>query len=205
MLALPPLLLGSRLPREKGVFRFLLFFVAIGVGYILIEVALIQKFILFLSHPTYALAVIVFSMLVFSGIGSYLSRDLLGGTASRLQLVLLAVALLVAALALTVSPATAAGMGWPLPLRAMITVLMIAPVAFLMGMPFPTGLKLLENLHAPSVRWAWSLNAAASVLGSVSSIFLAIYFGLRESLLIGGTMYLCALALVHLSFRRTSP
>lgn len=204
MLAFPPLLLGSRLPREKGVLRFLLFFVAIGMGYILIEVALIQKFILFLSHPTYALAVIVFSMLVFSGIGSYFSRYLLSGTAIRLQFVLLAVALLVAVLTLTVSPATAAGMGWPLPLRAMITVLMIAPVAFLMGMPFPTGLKLLENLHNPSVRWAWSLNAAASVLGSVSSIFFAIYIGLRETLMIGGTMYLCALALVHLSFKRTS-
>jgi hypothetical protein len=72
MLALPPLLLGSRLPRKKGVQPFLLFFVAIGAGYILIEVALIQKFILFLGHPTYALAVIVFSMLVFSGIGSYI-------------------------------------------------------------------------------------------------------------------------------------
>ena len=72
ILALPPLVLGARLPREKPVLRFLLYFLAIGAGYILIEVALIQKFVLFLGHPTYALTVVIFSMLVSSGLGSYL-------------------------------------------------------------------------------------------------------------------------------------
>ena len=68
ILAMPPLVLGTRLPREKGVLRFLMYFLCIGVGYILIQVALIQKFVLFLGHPTYALTVIVFSMLVSSGV-----------------------------------------------------------------------------------------------------------------------------------------
>ena len=58
-----------------------------------------------------------------------------------------------------------------------------------MGVPFPTGLRRLERLHSPSVRWAWSLNAAASVLGSVAAVVLAIYLGLRETMLIGGLMY----------------
>ena len=205
MLVFPPLVLGNRLPRERGVFSFLLFFLAIGTGYILIEVALIQKFIVFLGHPTYALVVIVFSMLVFSGIGSYLSSRLLRNTASRLQVVLAVVSLLVILLALAVRPATAAGMAWPLPLRALITTLMIAPVAFFMGMPFPTGLKLLENLHKPSVRWAWSLNAAASVLGSVGAIFLAIYLGLSQTMIVGGGMYFCALVLVYLGVGDLAP
>ena len=64
--------------------------------------------------------------------------------------------------------------------------LMIAPAAFTMGMPFPSGLARLEKLHPASVRWAWALNAASSVLGSASAIFLAIYLGLRETLLVGG-------------------
>jgi hypothetical protein len=68
-----------------------------------------------------------------------------------------------------------------------------------MGMPFPTGLRRLERRHAPSVRWAWSLNAAASVLGSGGAIFLAIYIGLRATLLTGAALYLCAIAVILLT------
>ena len=57
-----------------------------------------------------------------------------------------------------------------------------------MGMPFPTGLRMLESAHEPSVRWAWSLNAAASVLGSVGALVLALYLGMVETLLIGGRL-----------------
>jgi len=78
----------------------------------------------------------------------------------------------------------------------LLTTLSIAPAAFLMGMPFPTGLRRLENRHSPSVRWAWSLNAAASVLGSAGAIFLAIYLGLRATLLVGGGLYVCALFII---------
>jgi hypothetical protein len=68
-----------------------------------------------------------------------------------------------------------------------------------MGIPFPTGLRRLEQRHPPSVRWAWSLNAAASVLGSAGAIFLAIYLGLRATLLIGGFLYLIALLVIKIS------
>jgi hypothetical protein len=78
--------------------------------------------------------------------------------------------------------------------RIFLTVLMIAPVAFLMGMPFPTGLARLEAWHKPSLKWAWSLNAASSVLGSAGAIFFALQWGLRLTLLLGGAMYLLALA-----------
>ena len=77
-----------------------------------------------------------------------------------------------------------------------ITTLAIAPAAFLMGMPFPSGLRRLEHIHSPSVRWAWSLNAAASVLGSAAAVVLAIYLGLRATLLIGGALYLCAMGVI---------
>ena len=86
--------------------------------------------------------------------------------------------------------------GWPLIAKMAITALAIAPAAFLMGMPFPAGLRRLELHHAPSVRWAWSLNAAASVLGSAGAIVLAIYLGLRATLLIGGVLYLIAMAVI---------
>ena len=203
ILLLPRLLLGSRLPKQKGVMTFLWYFLCLGAGYILVQVALIQKFVLLLGHPTYALTVIVFSMLVASGIGSYLSGRLVGGDDVRLVRVLSAVAVLVGTLAFISTPLVAAAAGWPLQAKIALTTLAVAPAAFLMGMPFPSGLRRLEKRHAPSVRWAWSLNAAASVLGSASAIFLAIYIGLRATLLVGAALYLCALLVILAT--RTAP
>ena len=199
ILALPPVLLRARLPREKGVLRFLLYFVFIGAGYILIQVALIQKFVLFLGHPTYALTVIVFSMLVFSGLGSFHSKRFVGGSDARLTAILVIVAGAVSLLAVVASPLTRAGVGWPLGVKMLVTALLVAPPAFAMGMPFPIGLSRLEARYRAGVRWAWSLNAAASVLGSASAIFLAIYFGLRETLLVGGLMYVLAMLAVRVA------
>lgn len=196
ILLLPPFLLGTKLPRERSVQSFLLYFLAIGVGYILIEVALIQKFVLFLGHPTYALTVVIFSMLISSGLGSFLSRRLIGDANHRLAIVLAIAAALVGLLAATVQPILTAGVGLPLFVKIVATVLMIAPAGFVMGIPFPTGLRLLERRHAASVRWAWSLNAAASVLGSVGALVLALYLGLVETLLIGAALYVCAGAVV---------
>jgi hypothetical protein len=203
VLALPPLLLGARLPVEKGVRGFLLYFLCIGAGYILIQVALIQKFILFLGHPTYALTVIIFSMLISSGLGSYYSRRLMGGsdTTKRLGAVLIGVAAAVTVLAFVSAPVSEFGVGWPLPWKAAVTVCLIAPAGFLMGIPFPTGLTRLERQFPHAVRWAWALNSAASVLGSVSAICLAIYIGLRATVLMGALMYVGALAVVSLRSR----
>jgi len=193
ILALPPVVLRTRLPRQKGVLGFLLYFLCIGAGYILIEMALIQKFVLFLGHPTYALTVVIFSMLVSSGLGSYFSRRILRDDQRRLYRALILIAVLVALLAAIVTPLLSAGVGLPLELKFAITALLIAPAGFVMGMPFPFGLKRLEEWHKPSVRWAWSLNAAASVLGSVGALVCAIYCGLVQTLLIGGLLYLTAL------------
>ncbi len=196
ILLLPRILLGTRLPKQKGIMTFLWYFICLGAGYILIQVALIQKFVLLLGHPTYALVVIVFSMLVASGVGSFFSRRVIQDDDNRLIRVLFAIAVLVTVLAFIARPLTQTAAVWPLPAKMLITVLAIAPAAFLMGMPFPSGLRRLEDRHPPSIRWAWSLNAAASVLGSAGAIFLAIYIGLRATLLVGGALYLCALVVI---------
>jgi hypothetical protein len=194
ILVLPRLLLGSRLPADRSILKFLWYFLFIGAGYILIQVALIQKFVLFLGHPTYALTVIIFSMLVASGAGSYASKWVVGTSHGRLRWIFPGIAALIAVLAFISAPVTGALASWPLAAKALLSVAMIAPAAFLMGMPFPTGLGLLERAHHESVRWAWALNAASSVLGSASAIFLAIYIGLRSTLVIGAVFYLAALA-----------
>jgi hypothetical protein len=175
---------------------FLCYFLCLGAGYILIQVALIQRFVLLLGRPTYALTVIVFAMLVASGLGSYFSSAIAGHDHRRLTRVLLAIALIVASLAVAVPPLVAASATLPLPLKLLLTALAVAPAGFLMGIPFPSGLHWLHQRQSASVRWAWALNAAASVLGSALAILLAIYLGLRATMLVGAGLYLCALAVV---------
>jgi hypothetical protein len=220
ILILPRVLLRSELPKQEGVVAFLWYFLCLGAGYILIQVALIQKFVLLLGHPTYALTVIVFSMLVASGAGSYFSRHWIArgksnpareggdrdpdgaapeGADRRLMIALAAIAVLIAVLAFVASPLAQIAAGWPMLAKMAITTLSIAPAAFLMGMPFPSGLRRLEQRHPPSVRWAWSINAAASVLGSAGAIVLAIYLGLRATMLIGAGLYLLALVVIALT------
>ena len=196
ILVLPRWLLGAKLPSGGGTATFLLYFLFLGAGYILVQLALIQKFMILLGRPTYALTLIVFSMLVSSGAGSFFSRRIVADDDRRLRWVLLGVALAIAVVALASGPVVAAAAGWPLTARMAITTLFIAPAAFLMGIPFPSGLRRLNELHAQSVRWAWSLNAAASVMGSVLSVMLAIYLGLRATLFVAAGLYLAALLVI---------
>lgn len=198
IMVLPPLVLRTRLPREPGVTSFLLYFVCIGAGYILVEVALIQKFVLFLGHPTYALTVVIFSMLVSSGLGSYASRRFVGKEVDdgRLMKTLGLVAIMVALLAIVLFTSLSAGVGLPLWVKMALTVVLIFPAGFVMGVPFPSGLKRLETWHKPSLRWAWSLNAASSVLGSVGALVCSIYLGLVQTLIVGGLLYVAALAII---------
>lgn len=189
MLSLPPLVLGQRLPREKGSLRALLFFVCIGAGYILIQVALIQKFVLFLGHPTYALTVIIFSMLLFSGAGSYFSRRLIGANIVRLSRVLGVIVAAILVVSQVVTPIAESGVALPFPVKVLVSVALIGPLGFVMGMPFPTGLTLLEKVMPASIRWAWAINAASSVMGSAAAMFLAVYLGLKLTLVVGAIFY----------------
>jgi hypothetical protein len=203
ILALPPLVLRTRLPRDRHTLAFLAYFLLVGIGYILVEIALIQRFVLFLGHPTYALTVVIFSMLVSSGLGSAYSRRLLREQDARLVAALAGVCGLVAVLAAVTGPLFTTAVGLPLPWKIVIAVVLLFPPGFLMGMPFPAGLARLTHMHEPSVRWAWSLNAAASVLGSVLAMALAIFLGLLQTLLIGAGAYLLAIVLLRAS--RTGP
>jgi len=105
----------------------------------------------------------------------------------------------VTVLSFVVTPVAEGGVTLPFPVKVLISVGLISPVGFIMGMPFPSGLTLLERVMPTGVRWAWAVNAAASVLGSAAAMFLAIYLGLSTTLLIGGSLYACALLSLLLS------
>lgn len=203
ILLLPPVVLRTKLPRERSTLAFLLYFFFIGAGYILIEVALIQKFVLFLGQPVYALTVVIFTLLLSSGLGSFFSRKFVGDQDGKLKTALVLIAALVSLLAWLIGAVLTAGVGLPLQVKVLATIAMIAPAGFMMGMPFPTGLARLEARNSSAVRWAWSLNAASSVLGSVGALVCAIYLGLVETLLVGGVLYLGALVVLSLDRVRT--
>lgn len=195
ILILPPLVLKISLPKEGGTQLFLLYFLSIGIGYILVQVTLIQKFVLFLGHPTYALTVVIFSMLIASGLGSFFSR--------RLKIDPIVAALIIGATSFALAPVLS-HVEWPWELKVAATIALIAPAAFCMGMPFPQGLRWLEERSSSAVRWAWSINAAASVLGSASAIFLSIYLGIQNTLLVAVGCYLAAGFLLRLSELRAA-
>jgi hypothetical protein len=181
----------------------LLYFVAVGLGYILVEIAFIQRFVLFLGHPTYALTVVIFLLMLSSGAGSLFSRRWL----PRTQMAWMPIALVVAALLVDVfflPNWLEAWVGLGLYSRILVSGLLLAPLGFVMGMPFPTGLRALvaspgvngTTTKDNAVEWAWAMNAAASVLGSVLAMVIAIQFGLNVTLACGVAAYLFALLLL---------
>ena len=177
-----------------------------GLGYILVEIAFIQRFVLFLGHPTYALTVVIFLLMLSSGAGSLFSRLWLPRTSlCWIPLVLVIVTLLADVFFLPGRLAALVGMDFGY--RLLVSGVLLIPLGFVMGMPFPTGLRALAALPAPefpagqgasdnAVEWAWAMNAAASVLGSVLAMVIAIQFGLTVTLACGAAAYLLALLLM---------
>jgi len=176
----------------------LLYFIAIGLGYILAEIAFIQRFVLFLGHPTYALTVVIFLMLLASGAGSMLSRRWLFDPLQVRTPLAVVVALLLAYI-WVLPPMLRALVGLPFLLKLIISAAALVPLGLAMGMPFPSGLRALAAGSAQqdnAIEWAWALNAASSVLGSVLAMVIAIQFGLSWTLASGALAYLLALVLV---------
>jgi len=193
-LILPLALKGGR-PRQSPL--PLLYFVAVGLGYILVEIAFIQRFVLFLGHPTYALTVVIFLLMISSGAGSLLSRLWLRRTESVWVALLLVIVTLVADV-FFLPTRLAALVGFDFGYRLVVSGILLIPLGFVMGMPFPTGLRALCATSSAdnAVEWAWAMNAAASVLGSVLAMVIAIQFGLTVTLACGASAYLLAMALV---------
>jgi hypothetical protein len=185
-----PLLLQTE---AAGNSASILYFVAIGLGYILVEVTFIQRFVLFLGHPTYALTVVVFLMLLSSGAGSVISRRWIAAP-RRVWVPLLITASALMVYVWILPQILNRLVGVPFPAKLVISALLLAPLGFAMGMPFPAGLRALART-GDSIEWAWAMNAASSVLGSVLAIVIAIQFGLNVTLICGAVSYLLALLL----------
>lgn len=175
----------------NGRLRVLAYFGALGLAYLLVEIATIQKYVLYLGHPTYSLTVGLASFLFFSGLGSAWAGRLRGGRRIAVAASFLVVALLLLH-ALVVPRLLSWTLGWPEAARILIAVATLAPIAVAMGMPFPTGLGILGRRAPGTIPWAFGINGTASVLASILSIILAMEGGFTLVLVLAAGLYLLA-------------
>jgi spermidine synthase len=172
-----------------------IYFFSLGIAFLFIEMAFIQKFILFLRHPLYAVGVVISGFLLFAGLGSNYSSLLKELTASQRNILILPVTAIagIALLYLYLLPVLFRHLLWlPDPLKVFVSLCLIAPLAFCMGMPFPLGLHFL-SIRAPElIPLAWGINGCASVISAVLATILAIHIGFRGIVVAAVCLYVLA-------------
>ena len=169
-----------------------LYFSALGAGFILIELALLQKLILLLGNPTMTFAILLFTMLLSSGFGSLSSTRFMKIGTKNLSFVILGIAALGLLYALILPMIIQSVISEDFAAKVAVSVGILAPIGFLMGMPLPTGMRVLKS-HLPTyIPWMWAINGAFSVLGAVTTVVVGILLGASYALSIGIAIYLLA-------------
>ncbi len=199
----PLLLVGRRTAHHLPWYRaapLLLYFACLGYGFMIIEIPLMQRFVLLLGYPTYSLAVVLFSLLLFSGIGSWLSTRV-ADPRRALTRVLPAIVALGALYALIIPALSAALLPAPFAVRLAFTVGVLALLGVLLGMAYPLGIGVLRPYGEGLVPWAWGLNGALSVVASVLAIVIGSRAGFTVAMVSGIAVYALALVLIVLGSR----
>ena len=188
-----PLALSGRELSGSGWFMWLAYFGLLGAGFMLIEVALLQRFVLLLGQPVYSLTVTLFSLLLGTGAGSVLSRRI-GSTRvrSRLRLTLIGIVATAGMAILFLPSIVGAAISASHTARILLATALLVPAGVLMGVPLPAGVRLLAAARPELVPWAWGINGALSVIGATLAVFIAMNWGFSVTLLTGAAMYLSA-------------
>jgi len=179
------------------------YFGLIGFGYMLIQIPLLQRFSVYLGHPTYTSAVILFSMIFFTGIGSLVSdRFPIDRNRWLLKLPIL-IAALSFALTLLIQPLMNATIHLGLPARSLTVVACVASIAVLLGFCFPIGMSLVGRLSGDATAWMWGgVNGACGVVASIVAVAISMWLGIDVNLMIAGLLYLVLVIPAHGLARR---
>ena len=176
--------------------RFLLYFAGLGLGFIMIEIALLQRYTLFLGQPVYTLAVVLASLLIFTGTGAAWSQRFGAAPGPKLRVIVPLILVMLIVTAWITPMIFSRTLGWALPGRVALAVISLAPLGILLGMPFPTGLRLVAGESVALIPWVWGVNGFFTVIGTVSALILGMAFGFRVVLLVAGLCYLMALVAI---------
>lgn len=178
LLILVPVFFLKKEAVQVGVkLKTLLYFSGLGIGYMFVEIVLIQKYILFLSHPIFSVSVVIASLLFFSGIGSYYSTKLSKLSDSNLIIIIILIITLSLIFFTALPTIFSSLIHLDMTLKYIISFLLIAPIAFFMGMPFPIVIKKLAVNNSSLIPWAWSINGFLSVISAVLVPIIAMEFG----------------------------
>jgi spermidine synthase len=179
---------------------FMLYFACLGYGFLLIEIPLMQRFTLLLGKPIYSLAVVLFALLLFSGLGSLWSARFVDRNRQAVLGALVAILVLSVGYAAYLPQVIEAMLGAGIVARVATTIALLAPIGIPLGMTYPLGISVLREFSEDLVPWAWGMNGVMSVVASVMAAFLASRIGFTAAFLTGVGAYAMALACLGLVF-----
>jgi hypothetical protein len=186
--------------------RVAFYFLLIGLAFLFIEIAFIQRFSLFLGHPLTAIAVTLAGFLVSAGLGSGVSKSAAARWPQSAVVLAVAVVVAIGAAYVALLPYLFGGlMGWPLAAKCVVAVGLIAPLGFAMGLPFPLGLSRVAESTPALLPWAWGINGCASVVAAVMASLLAMHIGFTAVLAIALGLYVAAALLFDRGGSVSSP
>jgi len=180
-----------------------LYFAALGMGFILIELSLLQKLILLLGNPTMTFAILLFTILMASGIGSFTSSRLVKSNTRNLAFLIAGVIAIGFFYVVTLPSLIYSVIAEQFVVKAAISIGLLFPIGFLMGMPFPTAMRLIKSYSPTYIPWMWAINGAFSVLGAVLSVVLGIVYGASYAMTLGVLIYFIALGIAFSWKRKT--
>jgi hypothetical protein len=199
-----PLMRTGRGTGLEGAAPYLAYFAAIGLGFMLIEISQLQRLTIFLGHPSYSLSVVLFSLLVSSGLGSLSTARLTGPEGAARRRLMLTIAVL-AAFGLLTPLVTHRFEASSTPIRIALSIALLFPLGFLMGMAFPLGMRLALRRAPLLAPWFWGVNGAASVCASVLAVVIAIGAGISAAFWTGTACYLAALTALTMTGANRNP
>ncbi|MBN2535222.1 MAG: hypothetical protein JXB88_20240 [Spirochaetales bacterium] len=177
---------------RKGTFGVIIYYACLGLGYMLIEIFLIQKLVFFLGDPIFSVSIVLTCMLVLSGLGSLFSGRFKDKRTFGVRIAVAGIAASIVFYVFGLNPVLRACLGLHFSLKVLLSILIIAPAAFFMGVPFPSGLSALSINRNRLLPWAWGMNGALSVTGSIIARLISISTGFIWVLALAGVLYIVA-------------
>ncbi len=183
-----PLLLNKSNINSISILKLLLYFSALGIGFIIIELILMQKFVLLLGHPIYSMAVVLSSLLFFSSLGSLFTERFVSQRYNIIRAIVFIV-FIIGIYIIVFKPLISITLHMSLITKIIFSTTLMALPSFFMGMLFPLGIKITEKLYKSLIPWMWGINGIASTLGGVMSMIISLLFGFNAALIVGLIIY----------------